>query len=186
METITIPMAKALSLFHEKCPKIDLDGTVEFKGVKFRYATLSNITDKIKGALKDAGLIYFHSIDAGKNTVKCTLVCIEDGSTITSEIPSEFTGMPQNVGAKITYFKRYTLQSVLGIVAEEDNDATGSVEIEKMTLDEKLMNSAILKIRQKVEPFGELMVKILSKFNLTAEQIERLYAVKFEDEIQAQ
>jgi hypothetical protein len=176
--SISTAMAKALSTFHEKCPPIELDGKVAFKGVEFKYATLHNIIETTKEALRESGLVFFHSIEPQTSEVKCTLVCLEDGTTITSSIPSNFTGLPQNIGSQITYFKRYTLQSVLGIVAEEDNDAS-QVEVKKVPMTEELMRLAKTKIANNEKG---ILGKLISTCDITEEQLTELYEFKFINE----
>ena len=60
-------ISKALFEFSKKCPKVNLDGSASFptkKGhMKFKYATLGNIIDKIRPILVDCGLFFTQQMD---------------------------------------------------------------------------------------------------------------------------
>lgn len=135
---------KALATFQEKVPKIDLDGTVKTKAYEFKYATLGNIIDKIKAPLKEAGLVYTQTIDGDK--IVTTLAAVEDGSTIQSTMPIVFGADPKQVGASITYYRRYALVAMLGIAGEEDKDAPEAAQKKKMS--QQMLDKALERIAE--------------------------------------
>jgi hypothetical protein len=121
----------ALATFQQKVPKIDLDGEVQTKAYKFKYATLANILDKTKTAMDEAkmGVTQF----VAKDVLVTRVFSSEDGSFIESQIPIPVGGDPKNVGGSITYFRRYCLTAMLGIAGEEDKDAPEAAPKKKMT-----------------------------------------------------
>lgn len=67
------------------------------------------------------------------NLVNSVIVDITDGSMIESSLSLPNITDPQKLGSAITYYRRYTLQSLLGLQAEDDdgNTATKQVKTER-------------------------------------------------------
>lgn len=129
---------KALAEFQKLCPAIkkDSEAKVTTKGgakYSYKYGSFPYILEVIKPHLEKAGLMFTQplSLDEGKRCIITNIYHIESCESIQSvvDIPEvEFAGMNiyQAMGSGITYLRRYALMSVLGIVAEEDdNDAQG-------------------------------------------------------------
>ena len=171
MKTITVEMAKALSLFQSKAPKIEMDSNVEFNKVKFNYATLGNILNTIRPIMKEAGLCVSQVIEHESNTIRTILICEADGSYIESSVPIKLTGAAKEIGALITYLRRYSIVSILGIIAEDDNDHEGTAVSEKAAPSEKFYKEAIERILAGEELILE---KMLGAFTLNATQIREL------------
>jgi hypothetical protein len=71
----------------------------------------------------------------------------------------------QCFGSGITYYRRYCLSSILGLVTDEDRDASGT-----QILDSKRFKSAVEKIQS-----GEFTREMLeARFELTKDQINFL------------
>jgi hypothetical protein len=99
---------------------------------------------------------------------------IESGETLESStlIPIvQLKGMNeyQCFGSGVTYFRRYCLSSILGLVTDKDTDASGEQvkhEPKKPAIDNKRFLEALKTIQQ-----GEFTVeKLKAKFELTEEQ----------------
>jgi len=162
----------ALAKFQGLVQKIDLDGTVTIKprdkpAFTFSYATLAHIIDKIKPAMKEAGLGYTQCVEEGK--LITTVFAAEDGSCITSTFALPVSADPKQVGGNMTYFRRYSLTSMLGIAAEEDKDAPEPTQ-GKPALTPKALESAVTRIKE--EP--ELLDKMLIGFVMTADQVRQI------------
>lgn len=116
---------KALADFQQEVPTIKKNAS--WYGYKF--ADLEEITKVINPLLKKHGLGYTQPLD-GTN-LKTTLFHIESGDTIESsvEIPQGVQLAKMNefqvMGSAITYYRRYSLVSILGLVTDEDADAAG-------------------------------------------------------------
>lgn len=129
---------KALAQFQDECPAIKKDSSAGTGNFSYKYGSLPHILEAIKPHLKTAGLTYAQpiSILEGQRCIVTQLYHVESGEKIESVIDMpdiELKGMNQyqSMGSGITYLRRYALMSILGIVAEEDdNDAAGE-EVKK-------------------------------------------------------
>ena len=92
------------------------------------YLDINNIVEVVKPILNDQGLIILQPIGMtpeGRMTLTTVIIDSEEGSTRDS---MKFTTIlpenpdPQKMGAIITYFRRYAIQSLLFLQAE-DTDA---------------------------------------------------------------
>jgi len=129
-------IVKALGEFQHECPAISKEKTAGSGNFKYKYGSLPMILETIKPHMKKAGLAFTQpivSID-GKEFINTTLFDMKTGESIVSslELPDiKFNGMNelQSKGSAITYLRRYSIMSILGIVTEEDdNDAQGKTE----------------------------------------------------------
>ncbi len=158
---------KSLSKFQQTVGKIDLDGVVKTKAYEFRYATLGNIIDKIRPAMKEAGMGFTQVIESDK--IVTEIFSLEDGTSKTATMPIAVSADPKQVGASITYYRRYALVALLGIAGEEDKDAPeGTV---KQPLPDTLLAKALTRIGE-----GEsgVLEQVLQHFEPTAKQIREL------------
>lgn len=138
---------KALADFQQEVPVILKDTS----GYNYKYADLPAIFEVINPLLKKNGLGFAQLINGTK--IKTILFHTESGETIESEtdMPIDsliyeeikkqdkkgveytvtvirgFEGMnkAQAIGSLITYFRRYAISSMLGLVTDKDTDASG-------------------------------------------------------------
>ena len=111
---------------------------------KSQYLDLNSILEEVDPICQENGILLLQPLVEG--SVYTILVDAEDGTTIVEsgiEIPKHITD-PQKIGACITYFRRYTLKSLLGI-AEQDDDGTLASKPEKPFVTETSINTAIEK-----------------------------------------
>jgi hypothetical protein len=89
----------------------------------YAYADLSDVLDAVTGPLAAEGVVVMQPIQwLDDGVVLETLVC-GHGDQFRSVLPLDIKGMqPQAIGSLLTYMRRYTLCSMLGIAAEEDDD----------------------------------------------------------------
>lgn len=87
---------------------------------KSKYADINQLIEMTDPVLMDAGLIAIQPIIDGYLTTK--IVDIETGESIDSSLKLPDLNDAQKIGSAITYFRRYTLKSLLNI-QEEDDDA---------------------------------------------------------------
>lgn len=95
----------------------------------FAYATFDAILDTVRKPLTDNDLSYTQTVefdDTGKPRVVTTLMH-SSGQWIGSTLPL-MTDRPGNqaFGSALTYAKRYALTALLGVAADEDDDANGA------------------------------------------------------------
>lgn len=170
----------ALSQFQSDCPVVgktkkvlNKDGTL-----RYQYAPLDSIVEKIKKPLKSAGLSYTWDVrnDEGFITAVATITH-ERGYSQTSEfkIPIDKEGFmtaPQKYASALTFAKRYSLCNALGIsTGEEDTDAT---DVGKEKDAKSVKSNIVLKLRQLGKPTKskteiEASVKELAQLELTPE-----------------
>lgn len=95
---------------------------------KIKYLTIQKLKDKLQPLFVEYGWVLSQPIivEDGKDVVMTQIIDIETGEVfLTSKMilhPANPLD-PQKWGSVITYFRRYTLVSVLGLVVDEDDDA---------------------------------------------------------------
>jgi hypothetical protein len=94
---------------------------------KKNYADLNAILEEVEPILIKNGLILIQPIIEGVQYTKVVDAFGED--VIESALPLPAGVNPQQLGSAITYFRRYTLQSLLSLRTTDDdaNDASGVV-----------------------------------------------------------
>ena len=167
-------LLKSLAAFQQEV-KVIHKGT---QGYGYSYADLPKICDEINPLLQKHGLGFTQLINSqdGLNYLKTILFHVESGESIDSLtlIPYvQLKGMNdyQSFGSGVTYFRRYCLSTILGIVTDKDTDASGEQEKpKKETLDNKRFIEALKAIEQ--GKFNAADLK--TKFDLTKEQLAAL------------
>jgi hypothetical protein len=78
---------------------------------------------------------------------------------------------PQKIGSAVTYYRRYTLQSLLSLQAVDDdaNLSSEAVKSQKQGLSQERFEKALEAIKN-----GTVSKQDLSKFELTKEQLTKL------------
>lgn len=83
----------------------------------YEYADLASLLDHCKPALQANGLIF---TSAGLTS----RIVHKSGQWIETDFPCDIEGLPpQKIGAAFSYGRRYCLQGLLGLAADEDTDA---------------------------------------------------------------
>jgi hypothetical protein len=116
-------LASALVKFQKEMPAIERSKTVSV-GDKFSfdYAPLDQIVEKATPILTKNGLCVSQLV--GENGAVTTVLLHESGQYLGETVTIHPTSdRPQDLGSAITYAKRYSYASILGIVAEDDDDA---------------------------------------------------------------
>ena len=135
---------KKILEFQKQCPPIIKNS----KGYNYVYADMTTVLDAVNPILHKLGLVVMQPING--RTIKTIICDTESGESIESntDIPCiifdrikvtaksgdetektavvGFEGMSlgQAEGSMITYFRRYALCSLLGVVSEKDTDAS--------------------------------------------------------------
>jgi hypothetical protein len=165
---------KSLAEFQQEVPVIH-KGT---QGFGYSYADLPKIFEVINPLLKKHGLGFTQLINSkeGENYLVTVLFHVESGESIesTTLIPQvELKNMNQyqSFGSGCTYFRRYCLSSICGLVTDKDLDASGEQEKpKKETLDNKRFTDALKAINE-----GKITIeKLKEKFQLSEAQEKAL------------
>ena len=91
---------------------------------KNTYASLTQILSEVKPLLTECGLILIQPISL--EGVGTTIIDFETGEKIETVISLPTNLNPQQLGSAITYFRRYTLASLLSLEIDDD-DAQSTV-----------------------------------------------------------
>ena len=96
---------------------------------KSKYADMASVVEAVKGPLTANGLAYVQlagTTDAGEATVE-TILMHTSGQWIGETLKMKpVKGDPQGMGSALTYARRYGLQSICGIPAEDDDGNAAS------------------------------------------------------------
>jgi hypothetical protein len=117
-------LMKALGEFQQECPVIHKDT----QGHKYTYADLPKIYSVINPLLAKHGLVITQPLIEG--SIKTILFHLTSGETLESTTPIPYVQLGsmndyQAYGSGVTYFRRYALSSMLGLVTDKDTDASG-------------------------------------------------------------
>jgi hypothetical protein len=122
LEDRNLGIYKALAAFQQECPVIHKGA----QGHNYSYADLPAIFEVINPLLAKHGLGFTQPLQG--ESILTVLFHIETGETIESltTIPVD-TGSRMNIyqsmGSGITYYRRYAISSLLGIITDVDLDA---------------------------------------------------------------
>lgn len=148
-------LLKSLAEFQYECPIIHKDTS----GYNYTYADLPKIISTIMPIMKKHKLCFSQPLE-GKQ-LRTIIYHTETGESIESitEIPIiELAKMNvyQSFGSGITYFRRYALSSILGLVTDKDIDAAGE-QVKTIELPKK--------VKSKVEMNDVALLKLVARFN---------------------
>jgi hypothetical protein len=162
---------KAIADFQQEVPVIH-KGT---QGYGYSYSDLPAIFKVINPLLQKHGLGFIQCIDSedGQNYLNTIIFHSESAEKIQSStlIPAvALKGMNdyQSFGSGITYYRRYALASMLGLVTDKDTDASGEQvkhEPKKQPINDERFVKALQAIKE-----GKAKKDDLLKFELTPEQ----------------
>lgn len=176
-------LSKALSAFQKVAPPITKDKTAKLGTYSYTYADLASIWDKIRGNLADNNLSVIQSPSSrtGEATLT-TLLAHESGQWVEDEMPLKIVqDTPQGQGSAITYARRYALTAVLGLVADDDNDARDHKSINP--IQKKQLFDTAKKVMPELGEDPLSMVRFLSE--VVGKHPSRLLEDEFEDAIQS-
>lgn len=105
---------------------------------KSKYFDINSLIEQIEPLMEKNGLLLLQPIEDGK--VVSIIYHIESEMSVNSSMMLPNLQDPQKLGSAITYYRRYTLQSLLGLQAEDDdgNKASAPVKIDVKRLEARL------------------------------------------------
>lgn len=133
-ETKSTPLLIHLNNFQEEMLGVEILKSKE--GYGYNYADLDAIINVVFPIMKKHRIGYYHNTDydinIDKNTVRTCLYNLDDvtdriGSLSSVDRSISLAKMNQLMveGSAVTYFRRYHLVAMLGLLADEDHDAGG-------------------------------------------------------------
>nr|UVY58705.1 MAG: ERF superfamily protein [Bacteriophage sp.] len=129
-ETIT-EIAKALAKFQSEVS--DPNRTKENAFLKSKYVTLDSLLQAVRPVLASNGLSFLQVPFTGADVVSVTTMLLHESGEWLESDPFTLPLMkkdPQGVGSVVTYARRYSLSSILGVAWDEDDDAQSNNETE--------------------------------------------------------
>jgi len=149
--------------------KITKDSTNPF--FKSKYLSLNGLLDAVEPILEKHSLLLLQPIKDGNVYTTITDIDVDGGNEVVqSFIQLPNIQDPQKLGSAITYYRRYTLQSLLSAQAGDDdgNIATKQVKTERKPA---LTNDQFQKAKNATKP---QIQTVLDKFRMSADQRETL------------
>lgn len=123
-------LAAALAKVQSRLPKLERDRTVDVEhkdgsSHSYSYVTLANLSDAIFPLLAEHGLSFIAMPGTGSDGKMCLRYHLlhESGEQLSGEFPISGEGGIQMIGGRITYARRYCLAAVVGVAADEDDEA---------------------------------------------------------------
>jgi hypothetical protein len=163
--------------FQRKVGIIKKDGkNPHFKNT---YASLTQILSEVKPLLSECNLVLIQPINA--SGVGSTIIDFETNEKIETFISLPTNLTPQQLGSAITYFRRYTLASLLAL--EIDDDDAQATNVKQPSLSEQIETAKakiitassiedltdkwnkLTKVEQTFMPVVLLAKELKSKFN---------------------
>lgn len=102
---------------------------------KSKYFDINSLLEHLEPILKKNNVLLLQPIT--HNMVGSMLIDPDTGQSITSEIELPAITDPQKLGSAVTYYRRYTLQSLLGLQAEDDDGNIASKAEQAQVTDNK-------------------------------------------------
>jgi hypothetical protein len=164
---------KALAQFQQEVPVIFKGSTAGQGNFAYQYTDLPAIFKVINPLLAKHGLGFSQITEFkdGHDYLVTIVFHIESGETLetrTRLMPDvELRGQNvfQSYGSQLTYFRRYGISQILGLVTDKDTDAQGEQVKKKPTITVERFEKALQAIQE-----GKAKVSDLDKFELTEVQ----------------
>tara|TARA_R110000824_G_scaffold97124_1_gene232023 strand:- start:218 stop:739 length:522 start_codon:yes stop_codon:yes gene_type:complete len=141
---------------------------------KSKYFDINSLIKQLQPLLKKHKLLLLQPIE--EDMVVSKLICIDGTGGVISALKLPEIADPQKLGSCITYYRRYTLASLLGLQAVDDdaNVASG------VTVDKKWLNQNTPEYSKAIEFIkgGGSVEAIKSKYKVSAKEEANLNKVK--------
>ena len=120
---------KKMFLLQQEIGAISKDASNPF--YKSKYFDINSLINQLNPLLKKHRLLLLQPIE--EDCVYSKLICIDGTGGVISALKLPEINDPQKLGSAITYYRRYTLASLLGLQAVDDdaNVASGVTEDKK-------------------------------------------------------
>ena len=120
-----------VSNIQQKIGKLSKDKTNPF--FKSSYFDINSLLEQLQPLLKEEGLVILQPLTtkAGRPALEKVLTTDDGNDKITSSIVLPDLQDPQKMGSVITYFRRYSLQSLFALQAEDDDGEKARPTVEE-------------------------------------------------------
>jgi len=144
----------------------------------YKYVSLDCILESITPVLSKHGLLLVQYVD--DNNLVTDLFHCETGQKITSNFPLTPNPDPQKVGSQITYYRRYQLSAMLGLIGTDtDDDCSNYTEtkpVETKPVETKPVNLDYIAVTDYCKAFGikrETLSSVLKDLNIKYTQVTK-------------
>lgn len=144
---------------------------------KSKYFDINSLIQQVEPLLEKNGLLLLQPIE--NNKVKSIIWHVESETSVYSEIDLQNFNDPQKLGSAITYYRRYTLQSLLGLQAEDD-DANKASQPSKPVIDVKRLETR-LKACTTIDELGKTYLSFTADEKVATESLKNELKAKFEN-----
>jgi hypothetical protein len=96
---------------------------------KSKYFDINSLLEHVEPILQKHDLLLLQPITDGK--VSTIIVDVETGEKVISEIALPQLNDPQKLGSCVSYYRRYTAQSLIGLQATDDDANLASNKVNK-------------------------------------------------------
>ena len=105
---------------------------------KSKYFDINSLIKQLQPLLNKHRLLLLQPIE--EDMVVSKLICVDGTGGVISGLKLPEINDPQKLGSCITYYRRYTLSSLLGLQSEDDDGNAASSKTENKTEDLKWLN----------------------------------------------
>lgn len=177
-------LIKALIAAQQEFETINKNLTGQAGQGKFKYADLTEVYNKTKPALFKHGLTCVSLLSGDK--LSLTLYHVS-GQFIKSEIEFRYNEKPTNMGAFLTYMRRYLYSSMLNIAADEDvegDDLNSTAQEAPKVMSDSDVLKLSLEVAKKMQfsntdKLAEYLMKFKKHLSSVANPLDSLCSDKF-------
>jgi hypothetical protein len=158
MTDIKSPLKNALC----ELKKLDIKITKETDNSYFKskYADLATLLDAIEARAADFGILIISKIQRHDSGLElCTKLTHKDSEEIEESVFPIFGSKPQEIGSSVTYARRYNIQSLLNLAAEDD-DGNAANEAKPIKTPVKPENQFWKTEKERTDLFNEIAKEI--------------------------
>ena len=155
--------------------KLTKDQEAKAGSFRYKYFDINQIVNLVAPVLSKNGLVLLQPIKDGKQY--SIIVDSETTESVESELALPTISDPQKLGSAVTYYRRYTLQSLLGLQAEDDDANASSKEVNKPKEKPKATEENIKAVKTAMDKADNKKVfleKASNYYSLTKEQLDEL------------
>lgn len=157
-------LLKSLSEAKKEIGKISKDSTNPF--FKSKYFDINRLLETIEPILFKHGLLVLQPVKSNK--VYSEIYHIESGDVFQSYIELPNLNDPQKLGSAITYYRRYTLQSLLSLQSEDDDANKASKQLPELKDKSDIFNKVVSALQEGKATIEQVKTKFYLTSNMEA------------------